>query len=129
MRTDADSDLVVVPSFAVTVSVLLPFLALDVTVTVSVDGPLPLGIEVGLKTPDTPVVPATVRFTVPLYPVVADTVTVKVVVTLPFPEGRLTDWEPGEMLMLKVGGGGTETTSVAVVVCVSVPSVPEIVKL
>ena len=127
-RTEAGADLVVVPSVAVTVRVLFPFLAFDVTVTVSVDVPVPPGNEAGLKLPDTPVAPVTVKFTVPLYPAVAESATAKVVVTLPFP-GRFTDCELGEMLMLKVGGGGTVTPSVAAVVCVSVPAVPEIVRL
>jgi hypothetical protein len=43
--------------------------------------------------------------------------------------GRFTDCEFDGMLMLNVGAAGAETTSVADVVCVSVPSVPEIVKL
>jgi hypothetical protein len=129
-RTDAEADFVVVASFAVTVSVLLPFLALAVTVAVSVDVPLPLVTDAELRFSDTPVVaPPTVRFTVPLYPVVAVTVTVKVADTLPLPDGRFTACELGEMLILNVGAAGAVTPSVADVVCVSVPSLPEIVKL
>src|SRR5512142_836139 len=129
MRTDADADLVVVASIALAVSVRVPFLALDVTVTVSVAVPLPPDNEVGLTLTETPVVaPLAVRLTLPLYPWSAVSVTVYVVDTLPL-DGRLTDFELGEMPMLKLGAAGAETTSVADVVCVKVPSVPEIVKL
>jgi hypothetical protein len=53
---DAVADFVADPSVAVTVKLLLPFLALDVTVAVNVDVPVPLAIEVGLRFKETPVV-------------------------------------------------------------------------
>jgi hypothetical protein len=57
MRSEADADLVVVPSFPVTVSVVLPFLALEVTVTVTVAEPFPPEIEAVEAAIVTPVVP------------------------------------------------------------------------
>jgi hypothetical protein len=58
----------------------------------------------------------------------AASATEKVLDVLPLP-GRFIDCELDGMLMLNVGAAGAETTSVAEVVCVSEPSVPEIVKL
>jgi hypothetical protein len=119
----------VVPSVPVTVRVRAPFLALDVTVTVSVADPFPPGTEDGVTAVEMPVVsPVAVTVTVLLYPEVDDTVTGKLVEVLPL-TGRFTDCEFDGMLMLKVGAAGAETASVADVVCVSEPSVPEIVKL
>jgi hypothetical protein len=104
-------------------------LELEVTVTVSVDVPPPAVMDVGVKLGETPVVaPPGVKVTVPPKPAVGVIVTVYVAVTLPLP-GRFTDCEPGDMLTLNVGAAGAVTTRAADVVCVKVPSVPEIVKL
>jgi hypothetical protein len=129
-RTEADADWVAVPSVPVTVTVRLPFLALEVTVTVSVAVPFPPANEVvGPTATEMPVVaPLADRFTVPLYPVLGVTTTEKVAEVLPL-VGRFTVCEFDGMLMLKVGAAGAETASVADVVCVREPSVPEIVKL
>jgi hypothetical protein len=65
--SDVDADLVVVPSLPVTVSVELPFLALDVTVTVTVADPFPPEIEAVDDAIVTPVVPpAKDRVTLPV---------------------------------------------------------------
>lgn len=121
--------MVAVPSVPVTVTVRLPFLALDVTVTVSVAVPVPPANPVGPTATEMPVVaPLADRFTVPLYPELDVTTTEKVAEVLPL-VGRFTICEFDGMLMLKVGAAGAETASVADVVCVNEPSVPEIVKL
>lgn len=128
-RTEADADLVVVPSVPVIVRVRAPFLALDVTVTVSVLDPFPPGTEDGVTAVEIPVVsPLELRLTVPLYPDVDDTLTEKLAEVLPL-AGRFTVCEFDGTEMLKVGAAGAETASVADVVCVREPSVPEIVKL
>ena len=59
---------------------------------------------------------------------VAATATEKVVDVLPL-EGRFIDCEFDGIVILNVGAAGAETSSVAEVVCVSEPSVPEMVKL
>jgi hypothetical protein len=121
--------LVAVPSVPVTVRVRVPFLALEVTVTVSVADPLPPDTEGGVTNVDMPVVsPLADKFTVLEYPEADETITEKVAEVLPL-VGRFTVCEPDGIEMLKVGAAGAETTSVAEVVCVSEPSVPEIVKL
>jgi len=62
---DAVADFVADPSVAVTVKLLLPFLALDVTVAVNVDIPIPLAIEAEFRLNEMPVVaPLVVSVTV-----------------------------------------------------------------
>jgi hypothetical protein len=125
-RTDADADLVSVPSLPVTVRVRVPFLALEVIVTVRVTDAFPPGTESGSTAVVMPVVsPLADRVTVPLYPVPGVTTTEKVAEVLPL-GGRFTVCEPDGIEMLKVGAASAETTSVGEFVFVSEPSVQEI---